>query len=301
MSTLLGATVVIFLILRLIPGDPVVMIMGDYFTQSSYAAIQHRLGLDRPLIVQFGGYLWDILHLDLGTSFQNQREVLVNIAEQFPYTAELAIGSLILSVMTGVPAGVISAVYRDHWPDYLSRLLTLIAVSSPEFLMGTALLLLFSLRLGWFPAYGAGDHGDWASLLRNLALPALALGLREIGLLARMTRSMMLEVLSLDYVRTARAKGLAEISVLSRHALRNALLPVVTVIGLDLAYLLGGAVVIETTFSRQGVGRVLLNAVLGRDYPQIQGTLLVLITLAICVNAAIDFLYVLIDPRIKYA
>jgi ABC-type dipeptide/oligopeptide/nickel transport system permease component len=227
--------------------------------------------------------------------------VIVNISEQLPYTVELAAASVLLAVALAVPAGVLSALYRNRWPDAISRIFALIAVSSPEFLLGTGLLLLFSLRLDWFPAYGVGTPGDWPSTFKSLVLPALTLGLREVGLLARLTRSMMLEVLSLDYVRTARAKGLREGAVILRHALRNALLPIVTVVGVDLAYLLGGALIVETVFSRRGVGRVLLDAVLARDYPQIQGSLLVLITLAIVVNAMVDFVYVLIDPRIKYA
>jgi peptide/nickel transport system permease protein len=299
--TLLGAAALVFLILRLIPGDPVANIMADYFTQASYEAIQHRLGLDRPLLLQFVTFIWDALHLRLGTSFQNQRDVLVNISEQLPYTAQLAAASLLLAIVLAVPAGVLSAVYRNKWPDLFSRILALVAISSPEFLLGTGLLLFFSLHLNWFPAYGVGVHGDWFSAMKSLVLPALTLGLREMGLLARLTRSMMLEVLSLDYVRTARAKGLRERVVVLRHGLRNALLPVITVVGIDLAYLLGGALVVETVFSRRGVGRVLLDAVLARDYPQIQGTLLVLITLAIVVNAFVDFVYVLVDPRIKYA
>jgi ABC-type dipeptide/oligopeptide/nickel transport system permease component len=290
----------VFLIIHLIPGDPVAMIMRDYYTNESASALRHLLGLDRPLIVQYLDYIWKILHLDFGLSFQNKREVIVNIADQLPFTVELGFASVIVALLIAIPAGVLSAVYRNRWPDYVSRSLASLAISSPEFLLGVLLLLTFALYLGWFPSYGVGDGGNLPSLLWHLFLPALALGLRETALLARITRSSFLEVISQDYVRTARAKGLNERMVIFKHALRNALVPILTVTGVDLAYLLGGAVVIETVFSRQGAGRILLDAVLHRDYPQIQGTLLILIVIAIIVNACVDLAYAFVDPRIRY-
>ena len=299
--TLLGAITVVFLVIHLVPGDPVAMIMRDYYTKESASALRHLLGLDRPLFVQYLDYLWKVLHLDFGFSFQNKREVIVNIADQLPYTVELGIASMIVALLIAVPTGILSAVYRNRWPDYLSRFLASLAISSPEFLLGVLLLLTFALYLGWFPSYGAGDGGDLSSLLWHLILPALALGLRETALLARITRSSFLEVVSQDYVRTARAKGLTERLIIFKHAIRNALGPILTITGVDLAYLLGGAVVVETVFSRQGAGRVLLDAVLHRDYPQVQGTLLALIVIAIIVNACVDLAYALVDPRIRYA
>ncbi len=299
--TLLGAITVVFLVIHLVPGDPVAMIMRDYYTKESASALRHLLGLDRPLFVQYLDYLWKVLHLDFGFSFQNKREVIVNIADQLPYTVELGIASMIVALLIAVPTGILSAVYRNRWPDYLSRFLASLAISSPEFLLGVLLLLTFALYLGWFPSYGAGDGGDLSSLLWHLILPALALGLRETALLARITRSSFLEVVSQDYVRTARAKGLNERLIIFKHAIRNALGPILTITGVDLAYLLGGAVVVETVFSRQGAGRVLLDAVLHRDYPQVQGTLLALIVIAIIVNACVDLAYALVDPRIRYA
>jgi len=298
--TLLGAITVVFLVIHLVPGDPVAMIMRDYYTKESASALRHLLGLDRPLFVQYLDYLWKVLHLDFGFSFQNKREVIVNIADQLPYTVELGIASMIVALLIAVPTGILSAVYRNRWPDYLSRFLASLAISSPEFLLGVLLLLTFALYLGWFPSYGAGDGGDLSSLLWHLILPALALGLRETALLARITRSSFLEVVSQDYVRTARAKGLTERLIIFKHAIRNALGPILTITGVDLAYLLGGAVVVETVFSRQGAGRVLLDAVLHRDYPQVQGTLLALIVIAIIVNACVDLAYALVDPRIRY-
>jgi ABC-type dipeptide/oligopeptide/nickel transport system permease component len=299
--TLLGAVTIIFLVIHLIPGDPVAMIMRDYYTTDSASALRHLLGLDRPLAVQYLDYIWKTLHLDFGLSFQNKRAVITNIADQLPYTVELGFASILLALLIAVPAGILSAVYRNRWPDYVSRFLASLAISSPEFLLGVLLLLIFALDLGWFPSYGAGDAASLPSLFWHLLLPALALGLRETALLSRITRSSFLEVVSQDYVRTARAKGVKEGMVIYRHALRNALIPILTVTGVDLAYLLGGAVVIETVFSRQGAGRILLDAVLHRDYPQVQGTLLVLIVIAILVNASVDVVYALADPRIKYA
>lgn len=298
--SLLGAITVVFLIIHLIPGDPVAMIMRDYYTRESASALRHLLGLDRPLLVQYLDYIWKILHLNFGVSFQNRREVIVNIADQLPYTVELGFASIVVALGIGVPAGLLSAVYRNRWPDYVSRVLASLAISSPEFLMGVLLLLSFALYLGWFPSYGVGDRRGVLSLLWHLLLPALALGLRETALLARITRSSFLEVISQDYVRTARAKGLTERMVVLKHALPNAISPILTVTGVDLAYLLGGAVVVETVFSRQGVGRILLDAVLHRDYPQVQGTLLVLIVIALIVNACVDVAYALVNPRIRY-
>lgn len=300
LPTLVGAITLIFLIIRLIPGDPVAMIMRDYYTAESAAALKHILGLDRPLAVQYVDYVWKIIHLDFGTSFQNKREVIENIRDQLPYTLQLGFASIIVALLLAIPAGIVSAIYRNKWPDYVSRFLASLAISSPEFLLGLLLLLAFALYLGWFPSYGAGDAGDLVSLLWHLVLPALALGLRETALLARITRSSFLEATRQDYVRTARAKGLAENVVILKHTLRNALAPILTVTGVDLAYLLGGAVVVETVFSRQGAGRILLDAVLHRDYPQVQGTLLVLIVIAILVNACVDIMYAVLDPRIKY-
>jgi ABC-type dipeptide/oligopeptide/nickel transport system permease component len=299
--TLLGAVTIIFLVIHLIPGDPVAMIMRDYYTTESASALRHLLGLDRPLAIQYLDYIWRTLHLDFGLSFQNKRPVITNIADQLPYTVELGFASILLALLIAVPAGILSAVYRNRWPDFVSRFLASLAISSPEFLLGVLLLLIFALDLGLFPSYGAGDAASLPSLLWHLLLPALALGLRETALLSRITRSSFLEVVSQDYVRTARAKGVKEGMVIYRHALRNALIPILTVTGVDLAYLLGGAVVIETVFSRQGAGRILLDAVLHRDYPQVQGTLLVLIVIAIIVNACVDIVYALADPRIKYA
>ncbi len=296
--TLLGATTIVFFIIHLVPGDPVVSIMQDYYTRDSYEQVRHNLGLDRPLAVQYADYVWGVVRFDLGTSFLNKRPVSENIAGQIMHTVNLALASIVVAILIALPAGITAAVYHNRWPDFLSMGLALIAVSSPVFVIAVGLVLVFSLKLGWLPAFGVGAAGTY---LAHLVLPALAQGARSAALLARITRSSFLETLGRDFVRTARAKGLRYRAVLLRHVTRNALSPIVTVIGMDIAYLLGGAVVIETVFSRQGVGRLLLNAILTRDYPQIQGTLLVFIAISITVNTLVDVVYGVIDPRIRYS
>lgn len=295
--TLLGAATIVFFIIHLVPGDPVVSIMQDYYTQESYEQVRSNLGLDRPLLVQYADYIWDVVRFDLGTSFLNKRPVTENIAGQISHTVYLALASILIAVIIALPAGIVAAMHHNRWPDFLGMGVALLAVSSPVFVIAIGLLLVFALRLGWFPAYGAGEAG---SLLAHLVLPATAQGARSAALLARITRSSFLETLGKDFVRTARAKGLRFRAVVARHVTRNALSPIITVIGMDIAYLLGGAVVIETVFSRQGVGRLLLNAVLTRDYPQIQGTLLIFIFISITVNTIVDLVYGAIDPRIRY-
>jgi peptide/nickel transport system permease protein len=277
------------------------MILGDYFTQQSYNDLKHQLGLDRSLLTQYVAYCQDVAHFNLGFSLQNRRPVALNIGQQLPYTMELAAASLVIAVLTSIPLGVAAAWYRNRWIDYGSMAFASLMISAPEFLLGIALVLVFALYLGWLPSYGVGDADSAASIIQHLTLPAFALGLREIALLARITRSAVLEVLANDYVRTARAKGLAVRVVIFKHVLKNALVPIITVIGVDLAYLLGGVVIIEAVFSRPGLGGLLLKSILNRDYPQIQGTLLVLITIAVLVNAVVDILYTLVDPRVRYS
>jgi peptide/nickel transport system permease protein len=299
--TIFGGVSFVFLIIHLIPGDPVSLILRDYFLPQTYHDLQHQLGLDRPLLVQYFAYWRDVLHLNLGLSLFNRRPVALNIAEQLPYTLWLATASIFIAVVLSIPLGMLAARYRNTWPDYVGMGLAAFMIASPEFLLGISLILLFAYYLGWFPSYGVGDIANPFSLFSHLVLPACALGLREMALLARITRATVLETLVQDYVRTARAKGLSARMVMLRHVLKSALTPIITVIGVDLAYLLGGAVVIEAVFSRPGLGGLLLNAILNRDYPQIQGTLLTLITIAVCVNACVDVVYMVIDPRVRYA
>lgn len=298
--TLLGAFALIFLIPRLSPGDPVVLLMQENFTQTSYDAIRHQLGLDRPAPEQFVRSMLDFVRGDLGQSFYNRRPVAANIAAQLPHTLSLALAALLVAVCIGIPAGVFAATQRNRPGDYLTMVLALLALSAPSFWLGIVFIVTFSLGLGWLPSSGLGAPGDLLSTLSHLVLPALVLGLTSAGVLARLTRSSMLQVLSEDYVRTARAFGFGPRSVVYRHALRNALLPVVTLIGLQATRLLTGTVVIELVFARAGLGRTLVQAILTRDYPQIQGVLTLLVTVAILMNLLVDVLYGWIDPRIRY-
>jgi len=226
--------------------------------------------------------------------------VIQIIAEQFPYTSQLAVGSIILAVGLGIPLGMIAAVHRGRAVDYVTMGGALFAVCVPSFVLGLALLLLFSFRLGWFPTIGAGSGGA-LDTLRSLTLPVVVLGLRTAALLSRIARSSLLNVLNLDFIRTARAKGASRRSVLYKHALRNSVLPIITMLGVTLGHLLAGAAIVETVFSRPGVGKLLVDAVLARDVPQIQGTLVIFLVTVILVNTVVDLAYTVADPRIAYS
>ena len=300
LPTLLGAFVLIFLIPRLVPGDPVALVMRDNYTQSSYEAVRHQLGLDRPVATQFFTSLAAALRGDFGKSFYNRRPVAANIGSQLPHTLALALAALAVAVAVGIPAGALAATQRNRGADVVTMILALLALSAPSFLLAIIFILTFSLELGWLPSSGLGRPGHLGSIVSHLILPALVLGLSSAGVLARLTRSSMLQVLSEDFVRTARAFGFAPLRVVFRHALRNALLPVVTVIGIEAAKLLTGTVVVEIVFARAGLGRTLVQAIIARDYPQIQGVLMLYVTVAILMNILIDVLYGWIDPRIRY-
>jgi len=283
---------------HLIPGDPVAALLGDLFNQETYEAVQARLGLDRPLVAQYLTFMRNVASGQLGTSFRSDRPVLQIIVEQFPYTLQLAIGAMVLSVALGIPIGTLAAVHRGRPADYITMGVALLAVCVPSFVLGLGMLLLFSLKLGWFPTIGAGT--GFVDTLRSLTLPAVALGLRTAALLSRIARSSLLNVLNLDFVRTAHAKGVPRRLVLYRHALRNSLLPVITILGLNLGQLLAGTAIVEIVFSRPGIGKLLVDAVLSRDFPQIQGTMLIFLVNVTIVNTLVDVAYSLADPRIKY-
>lgn len=300
LPTLLGAFALIFMIPRLSPGDPVALIMQENFTQSTYEAIREQLGLHLPVHEQFVRSLASTLRGDLGQSYYNRRPVAANIAAQIPHTVTLAVAALLVSVAVGIPAGILAASRRNRATDYVTMVVALLALSAPSFWLGIVFILVFSLQLGWLPSSGLGVQGDLGSTLRHLILPASVLGLSSAGALARLTRSSMLQVLSEDYVRTARAFGFGRLRVLVRHALRNALSPIVTIIGLQAVRLLTGTVVVEMVFARAGLGRTLVMAMTTRDYPQIQGVLILLVTVAILMNLVVDLLYAWIDPRIRY-
>lgn len=298
MTVLAGATVIFFMV-HMMPGDPVAALLGDLFSQETYQTVQARLGLDKPLVTQYATYMRNVFSGHLGTSFKSDRPVLRVIAEQFPYTLQLAVAAMLVSVVLGIPLGMMAAVHRGRPTDYLTMGGALLAICVPSFVLGLGMLLLFSLKLGWFPTIGAGTE-SLTGVLRAVTMPALALGLRTAALLSRIARSSLLNVLNLDFIRTARAKGVPHRTVLYRHALRNSLLPVITILGLNLGQLLAGTAIVEIVFSRPGLGKLLVDAVLARDFPQIQGTMLVFLVNVTIVNMLVDVAYSLTDPRIKY-
>lgn len=294
---LLGVVTIVFFLMRLTPGDPAQTMLGEYASAQSIAELRHALGLDKPLALQYAIMIYNYLLGDLGRSFTTGQPVLTEILRMFPYTAELAILGITISVAIGIPVGMLSAYKRNTVIDYVSTVLALLSVSIPVFWLGLLLILVFGVWLNWLPCVGAGDIRDPVSTLRHIALPAFALGTGLAALTTRMTRSCMLEVLNQDYIRTARAKGLRELVVFHRHALKNALIPVITIIGLNFGRFLGGAVVIEVVFARAGVGKLLFDAIMLRDYPQVQGTVTFFAGVFVLVNLIVDVTYAYIDPR----
>jgi peptide/nickel transport system permease protein len=288
----LGVCTLVFLLIHLVPGDPVEAMIGENARPADRAALRAALGLDLPLWSQYVDYLDGLLRFDLGSSFQRRRPVSDLLAERIPATLQLALAALILAVALAVPLGVLAARNRGGLLDGGTMGLSLLGISIPNFWLGPVLILVFSLGLGWTPV--SGREG-----ISSLVLPAVTLGTGAAAVLARMVRSSVLEVLGEDYVRTARAKGLPEALVLRRHALRNAWLPVLTLLGLQLGGLLGGAVITETVFAWPGVGSLLIEAIQGRDYPVVQGCMLLISLAYVLVNMLTDLLYTWVDPRIR--
>jgi len=276
-----------------IPGDPGYVMAGPHATKDQVEQIRAQLGLDKHPVTQYFIFIRNLSKGDLGTSTRTGLPVTKEIMARFPNTLLLALASILIATFFGVLTGIIAGVKQNSKFDYLSMLVALFGLSMPVFWLGLMLMLLFSIKLGWLPAVGADS-------LRHLILPAITLGANSTAIIARMTRSSMLEVIRLDYIRTARAKGLSEKLVISRHALKNALIPVVTVIGLQTGILLGGAVLTEIVFAWPGIGRLLVEAILSRDYPVVQGVVLVVATMFIFVNLVVDILYSYLDPRIRY-
>lgn len=301
--TVLGVVTLAFLLIHIAPGDPAELLLGDYtgVTPQVLADLRARLGLDRPLPVQYLTYAASVLRGDLGRSFRTNQPVLSEIVGQAPFTILLAAAGVLIAVLLGVPSGIVTAVRRNSMIDYVTTTIAMLWLSSPSFWFGILLIYFLAYKLGWFPVFGAGSWGDWKSLVSHLVLPAAAIGARSAALIARMTRSSMLEVLHQDYVRTAWAKGLAQHEVIYRHALRNAAIPVITIIGLDIAYLLGGAVVTETVFARPGLGKLVVDAIYARDYPMVQGAIMVFAFGILMVNLLVDLSYAVVDPRIRYS
>lgn len=288
-----GVLVVTFAITRLTPGDPAEIMAGAEASAETIESIRTELGLDRPIAIQFVIYLRDVLHGDLGRSYFLGRHVAELIGDALPRTLALALVALGFATLVGVPAGIVSAVRRDGWLDAAARGTALAGVSIPPFFAGLLAILVFSYHVRWFPSYGAGTG-------RHLVLPGITLGLFSAGLLMRLTRSAMLDVLHHDYIRTARAKGLSERATLVSHALRNAAIPVVTVLGLQLGGLLSGTVLTETVFGYPGIGRLLARSIFERDYPVVQGLILLISLTYVTVNLLVDVVYSMIDPRIRH-
>ncbi len=282
----------VFLLIHIVPGDPVEQMLGEGAAPGQVLELRHTLGLDRPLIVQYGGYLWEIAHGDLGQSFKFQAPVRRVIFERYPATMQLAFLALLVCAAIAIPAGVLAAYRRGHTADRAVSVFTLFGLAVPNFALGPLLITLFSIKLGWLPVSGR----DGAL---NYILPAATLGAALAAILTRMVRGAMLEELSSDYVRTARAKGLTTSAVLVRHALRNALIPIITILGLQFGTLLAGTIVTETIFSWPGIGRLTVQAISSRDYPLLQGCILVIALSYVLVNLLTDVLYSFIDPRVR--
>ena len=290
----LGVSVLVFASLYLLPGDPVYALTGEQpVDKAIIERLRQELGLNDPPWIQFGRFLGNLVQGDLGTSLQTRRPVLSEILTFLPATLQLTAAAMVFAVVLGVSLGTLAAVRAHTWVDTLTSILALGGVSVPAFWLGLILLLIFSVMLGLVPS--TGTEG-----LHRLILPAFTLGYSAAAIIARLTRSALLEVLSQDYVVTARSKGLRERLVIGRHALRNALIPVITIVGLQVGTLLSGAVIVETVFSRQGLGRMLVTGILNKDLPLVQGTILFVATAYVLINILIDVLYAYVDPRIRY-
>ena len=291
--TLLLVSIIVFLFVHMLPGDPARMVAGPDADLATINLIRKDLGLDLPLHQQFVRYFTDMIHGDLGTSLRTRRPVSTEIAERFLPTLWLTVWSMVWSVLVGMTIGVCSAVWRNRWPDRLGMTFAISGISFPAFALGMMLIQIFAVDLGWLPTVGASS---W----RHYILPSATLGAAVAAVMARFTRSSFVEVIQEDFVRTARAKGLSEPVVILRHALRNALIPVVTMMGLQFGFLLGGSIVVETVFAWPGMGRLLVDAVTQRDYPVIQGLVLLFSFEFILINLVVDVLYGAINPAIRY-
>jgi len=299
---LVGVTLLIFLVMQLAPGDPAQIMLGPKATATSLAQLRHDLGLDQPLHVQYVRWLARVLRGNWGRSIQLKREVLPFILGRFQNTAYLTICAALLACLVGIPAGILSAVRQYSLSDRMAMVLVLVGFSMPIFWLGIILQIVFGLRLGVLPVSGiqSPDHTGLADLVSHLILPSLTLATGATAIIARMTRSSMLEVIRQDYIRTARSKGLRERLIISHHALKNALIPVMTVVGMQVGYLLGGDVLVEMVFSYPGIGLAMVNGILARDFPLVQGAILLVASSYVLVNLAVDITYAYLDPRIRY-
>jgi ABC-type dipeptide/oligopeptide/nickel transport system permease component len=299
LPTLLAVLTLVFLIVRVIPGDPALVILGDQATPEAAAALRGRLGLDRPLLTQYVDFLYSALTGDFGRSLVTNRPILEEVTAVLPHTLDLTIASMVIGVVVGIPAGIAAALHRNGFIDVAARLLSLIGLSFPVFVSGIFLLLAFALHWRLFPVIGNADLSDPLDRLHKMALPAATLGLVMAAYVTRVTRSAMLQSLSEDYIRTARAKGVPWRRVVWVHGLRNASIPVVTVVGLYVGILIGNSVLTEIVFNRPGLGKIIVGALNQRDYTMLQGLMVIYCFLIVVVNLVTDLLYGVLDPRVK--
>ena len=290
---ILGVIFIVFSLLALTPGDPAKMVLGQGATPETVEAMRHQMGLDQPFLVRFFNYLKDLVfHLDIGVSYNTKMPVMDSIKAALPYTVRLALCAVIVGLVFGIPIGIISAIKQYSAFDTIAMILALIGLSMPVFWLGLLLIILFSVNLHWLPASGFDTFSQ-------MILPSLALGAQSVAIFARMTRSSMLEVVRQDYIRTVRAKGQKELAIIFGHTLRNSLIPIITVVGLQFGILLGGALLTESVFSIPGIGRLMVDAIKARDYPMVQGGVLVIALLFSAVNLLVDLVYGFVDPRIR--
>ncbi len=297
---LLGISFLVFMSMHLAPGDPASVIGGPNATASDLEAIRDSMGLDRPVLVQYFDYLGGILQGDFGYSYQTNQAVTEAILTRFPTTVKLAVASMVVAVVIGIVAGIIAARKQNSWADVTSTTFSLVGVSIPNFWLGTILILIFSVNLQILPVGGLNSPFYTLDGMKELILPAITLGTASAALIARMTRSSMLEVIRSDYIRTAKAKGVRKRPLIWVHTLKNAMIPVLTIIGINFGSLLGGTIVTEQVFAINGIGRLMIDAIAARDFPIVQGTVLLVAGIFVVVNLIVDIVYTLIDPRISY-
>lgn len=300
LPTLLGVYTLIFFLVRVVPGDPALAILGDYASQEALERFRETMGLNVPIFVQYYRFLLGIFVGDLGKSMISGIPIIQQLQAALPFSLELTFSGVFLGIILGIPLGVLSGIRKNSILDYLSRVFSLVGISVPAFVLGILLIMLFSVRIGWFPVISSGSGHDLVSHIRQLFLPALTLGLIMTAFVARITRSSLINVLNQDYIRTARSKGQKESVVVYKHALKNALIPIITLVGLYFSVLLGSSVMTEIVFSRPGLGNMIVGSMARRDYNMIQSLMVVYATLIILINIATDLTYGLADPRIRY-
>ncbi len=299
LPTLIAVLTLVFVVIRVAPGDPAMVILGDQASQEALQALRSKLGLDRPLVTQYMDFLFSVCRGDLGRSLLSGRSVFQEVLDVLPHTMDLTLGGVMLGIVFGIPFGVLTAIYRNSIIDYATRTLSLLGLSFPAFYSAILLILAFSIQLSWFPVISDPKLSDIGQRLYHLVLPAINLGLIMMAYITRATRSSMLEVLGEDYIRTAKAKGLPGVIILFRHALKNALIPIITVIGLYLGVLIGNSVLTEIVFNRPGLGKLILAALNERDYTLLQGLMVVYAFIIVLVNLVTDLTYGFADPRVK--